>query len=71
MPELWIVVCTELHAGFGVFNNRDRALFAAAEMTASDRDGCTYLPVQLISLDGSRPQDESDKSGGHNVGQYL
>lgn len=71
MPDLWIVVCTELHAGFGVFNNRDKALFAAAEMTASDRDGCTYLPVQLIPLDAQSQREVKETDGNRNIGQYL
>lgn len=50
MPEMWIVVCTDLHAAFGIFVDEEAATLAAAKTTATDTQGCIYMPVSLAML---------------------
>jgi len=45
MPELFVVVCSELHSAIGPFDDPRVALVVAQKMTRESPEGCTYVPM--------------------------
>lgn len=72
-PQLFVVVCTNLHAAFGPFTDLDLALYAAKELNKASK--CDHVPVMFVpavdtvkaigaeSWSSKRPEGEDGKRG--------
>lgn len=76
LPELYVVVCTDLHGAWGPFSTIQNALAFARERTDARESQCVYLPVQLYPAGGASwskvpaPQQDSESyQPGRNL--YL
>ena len=69
--EIWCIVCTELHAAFGLFRTEKAATLAAVNFTTHDKEGCVYMPVQMMSnLTVMNPGESNDNRDNVHHG-YL
>lgn len=50
--QLYMVVCTNLHACIGPFADMASAVQMAREWTNRKKDSCIYLPVPMIVPEG-------------------
>ena len=66
----YVVVCTDFHGCFGIFENEQDAVMAAIELTRDDPDGCMYRPVEMAFVQ-KMPIDKLVRHTDKNTGQYL
>ena len=66
----FIVVCTDFHGCFGIFESEQDATKAAIELTKDDPDGCMYRPVQMAFVE-KRPTKKPVRDTDRGTGQYL
>lgn len=62
--ELFIVVCTELHAALGPFADPATALKVAQQLTERDKgapDACVFVPVPFSTKTAALSRDELEE----------
>jgi hypothetical protein len=81
--KMWIVVCTDLHAGLGLFTSAKEAAGVARYLTETESkdSGCTYMPVQIDvqnakvmsakELEKWEGETSKGMKGEGGYGQYL